>query len=566
MKINYTLLLLCLSPLLLVAQTIDFTSTITPDLVTAYGEAANHPGEGEYEIFLGNDGVLDKPIILIDGFDPGDTRSIAGLYALLDYPSPSGTQNLADLVRAEGFDVVILNFPVYTRLADGATVDGGADYIERNAMLLVDLIEIINTAKAANSPEQNVIIGPSMGGIIARYALNFMEADAGRDADTRLWISFDSPHHGANVPIGLQHQLNYLAFNTLNPVTDIQPLIDGFLKSPAARQLLIDHFETHLLGGSDVEFDPTKTLPEEHPFRTTFTSDPNMSGFPSSAVRKVAIMNGSGIGASYFAIGNSGTMVSPGFTVMNASFQVPAPPFGNVDIDIDINFTPTMGTTANVSTIVIDPPIFAPTTEAANSQAFPLVDGVDAAPGGLFDLSGLTGDIGTGDPLAADFLNALQIDKFNFIPTVSALALEITDSTPIDWYHNIDLSGRATTNNTPFDNTFLPDANEGHVELTQANAEFALNEISPSILGIGDVEILTFKLENNPVRDEIVILSDNDMNAKVRIIDLTGKIMFNETISISRRTSLPVSLSSGLYVLDITSESNSNFKTKFIVR
>ena len=135
MKIKYTLLLLCFSPLFLVAQIIDFTSTITPDLVTAYGEAANHPGEGQYEIFLGNDGVLDKPIILIDGFDPGDTRSIAGLYSLLDYPSTSGTQNLADLVRAQGFDVVILNFPVYTRMADGATVDGGADFIEKNAMM-----------------------------------------------------------------------------------------------------------------------------------------------------------------------------------------------------------------------------------------------------------------------------------------------------------------------------------------------------------------------------------------------------------------------------------------------
>ncbi|MEM9679680.1 MAG: T9SS type A sorting domain-containing protein [Bacteroidota bacterium] len=565
MKKNY-FLLLCFSPFMLFAQIVDFTSTITPDL-SAYGEATNYTGEGEYQIFLGNDNVLDKPIIVVDGFDPGDERSIAGLYSLLSFTGTSGAQNLADLVRAEDFDVVILNFPQYTRLADNADIDGGADFIERNAMLLVDLIQIINTAKAPNSPEENVIIGPSMGGLISRYALNYMEANT-LDHDTRLWISFDSPHHGANVPIGLQHQLNYLAFNALNPVTDIQPLINGFLNSPAARQLLVDHFEPHLLGGSTVEFDPSKTLPEAHPFRAIFETNINSfnsSGFPEN-VRKVSIMNGSGIGASYFAIGNSGTTVSPGFEVMNSSFQVPAPPFGNVDIDIVINFTPTMNTTANVSTIVIDPPIFAPTTETANSQAFPLVDGVDAAPGGLFDLSALTGDVGTGDPLAADFLNALQIDKFNFIPTVSALALEITDSTPIDWYHNINLSGRATTNNTPFDNTFLPDANEGHVELTQDNVDFALLEILTPQLSTDDFDAVSLKLERNPIDERIVLLSDDAINSKVQILDLTGKVVYNEAHQLNNRTEITVNLASGIYILNVTSETNSSFITKFVVQ
>ena len=181
MKKKYFLFLLFF-PTFLAAQ-ISFTSTITPDL-TAYGEATNYPGEGEYQIFLSADNVLDKPIIVVDGFDPGDTRNIAGLYSSLDYTDTSGSQNLADLVRAEGFDVVILNLPTYVRAADGATVDGGADFMERNAMLLVELINTINTAKATNSPEQNVIIGPSMGGIISRYAINNMENQT-IDADTR---------------------------------------------------------------------------------------------------------------------------------------------------------------------------------------------------------------------------------------------------------------------------------------------------------------------------------------------------------------------------------------------
>ena len=206
MKKSYFTLLFLL-PSLIFSQ-VSITSGITPDL-SLYGESTNYPGEGEYQIFLSSDNILDKPIILVDGFDQGDTRDITGIYDLLDFEGTSGTENLADLLRVEGFDIVILNFPTYIRTADGATIDGGADFIERNAMVLVELIETINTAKASNSPEQNVIIGPSMGGIITRYALNYMENQT-LDADTRLYISFDSPHHGANVPIGLQHQLNFL--------------------------------------------------------------------------------------------------------------------------------------------------------------------------------------------------------------------------------------------------------------------------------------------------------------------------------------------------------------------
>ena len=147
MKKNYFFILLFL-PVLIFAQT-EFTSSITPSL-SAYGETTDYPGEGEYQIFLSADEILDKPIIVVDGFDPGDTRNISDLYSSLDFTGTSGVQNLADLVRAEGFDVVLLNFPTYIRAADGSTVDGGADFMERNAMLLVELLDIINTAKAPN--------------------------------------------------------------------------------------------------------------------------------------------------------------------------------------------------------------------------------------------------------------------------------------------------------------------------------------------------------------------------------------------------------------------------------
>ncbi len=564
MKKKYFFILL-LFPTLLIAQT-TISSAITPDL-SAYGEATNYPGEGEYQIFLSADNILDKPIILVDGFDPGDTRDIAGIYSLLDFTGDSGAQNLGDLVRAEGFDVVVLNFPTYVRTStDGATVDGGADFMERNAMILVELIETINTDKATNSPEQNVIIGPSMGGIISRYALNYMEANT-LDADTRLYISFDSPHHGANVPIGLQHQLNFLAFNGTNPVAEVQPIINGLLKSSAARQLLTDHLEAHLSGADLVTFDPALTLPAAHPFRGIFETNINSltpSGFPEN-VRNVAIINGSGDGENnpYFALGNSGPTVTNAYPVINTTLNVPIGIF-TANIIIDVNFTPAAGDTNTASSISIQ--LFGAELDGsvAESEAFIYSDGIDAAPGGLFDLAGLTGDIGAGGGVGGDFVNALNIDKFNFIPSVSALALEITND-EIDWHHTIDLANRATTNNTPFINTYLPIESEPHVQLTQGNVNFALDEILNPPLSITDYDSVTFKLEKNPVSRELVLLSNTNTNANVRVIDLTGKVVFNTTTLLSNRTVIPVNLASGFYILNVTSKNNSTFVTKFLV-
>ncbi|MDH7911475.1 T9SS type A sorting domain-containing protein [Winogradskyella sp. SYSU M77433] len=565
MKKSYFTLLFLL-PSLIFSQ-VSITSGITPDL-SLYGESTNYPGEGEYQIFLSSDNILDKPIILVDGFDPGDTRDITGIYDLLDFEGTSGTENLADLLRVEGFDIVILNFPTYVRTADGATIDGGADFIERNAMVLVELIDTINTAKASNSPEQNVIIGPSMGGIITRYALNYMENQT-LDADTRLYISFDSPHHGANVPIGLQHQLNFLANNALSPVTELQPLINGFLKSSAARQLLVDHLEAHLSGVDAYTFDPALTLPEPHPFRSILENDINSltaSGFPEN-VRNVAIVNGSGIGSAYLAKDNI-TPVTNGFVIADTTIPVSSP-IGTINVDIELNMTPSAGTPQQVSRFFapLIPPVV-PNLESTADSGTTNFDGVDSAPGGLFGLSALTGDPGTGSDIATDFINALQIDKFSFIPTVSALALEITNEASgdnIDWHHSINLASRGTTDLTPFDNTFLPDDNEYHLQLTENNVAFALSEILTPPLNISEINNHNFRLEKTVIENNLVLISDDYTDANITVIDITGNIVFSKTIALENRTDININVGKGMYIINLTSADNSVFTSKFFV-
>jgi len=107
-----------------------------------YDETQAYLGQGEYEIFLDTqNSVLDKPILILDGFDPGESRDIGTIYASMSFDG----QNLGDILRNEGFDIVVLNAPIYT--VSGKTIDGGGDYIQRNAMVLAAMIQILNADK-----------------------------------------------------------------------------------------------------------------------------------------------------------------------------------------------------------------------------------------------------------------------------------------------------------------------------------------------------------------------------------------------------------------------------------
>jgi hypothetical protein len=154
---------------------------------------------------------------MTDGFDAlnSDRPIPDSIYALLGYDNDS--QHLGNDLRLLGYDLIIVNFPLYPIGPFPSYVpilppvyysrDGGADLMERNALTMEKLIMDINTEVANNTapgttPEKLVIVGPSMGGQITRYALKDME-NKGVNHNTRLWIAFDSPNHGANIPVGL---------------------------------------------------------------------------------------------------------------------------------------------------------------------------------------------------------------------------------------------------------------------------------------------------------------------------------------------------------------------------
>ena len=520
-------------------QSPNVINTITATIpYQGYGETQGFLGQGEYEIFPDTvDGILDKPIFLLDGFDPGDARNIPGIYSLLNYGITG--QNLGDIVRAQGYDLVILNFPTYTRTGTSTVVDGGVDYIQRNAMILVELINQINAQKVGTA--QNVVIGPSMGGLISRYALRYME-QYNLNHDTRLYISFDSPHLGANVPIGFQHLFNYMGFGPVGDVT-MQALVNGMLKSPAAREMLIDHFEGHLQTGSITEFvtTPASALqPVGCPnYRTAFQTELNTMGFPATT-RNVSIANGAG----------NGTMTGiPGMVVMNHTFNISS----TQRAIINLNFTPSIAqNTIEVSHFKGQQWLIFWITgyeSLAKSKAPSYTDGLDSAPGGRFDMNSLS-SLGTGNALLTEFMNNLNIMYFDFIPAWSSMSISNTQNL----YSPITASST-----TPFAASSIPTTNENHVTLTQDNVTFALNEILTPSLSTNQNSELSSIWVKNPVENSVQINANYAIeNASISITDVLGKTIYKvNNQSINGMLEIPVSLTNGVYLITIQNENGS---------
>jgi hypothetical protein len=148
-------------------------------------------------------GKLRKPVIMLHGYRPPIQNIWPTLETLYhtkfnfkgaDY----GGAGFVDLLVQNGYDVVICR------------IDPGYESIEKGGRLMAGFIKnIVNPQKAAiGSKFENIVLGFSMGGQYWRYALMKMEKEhlegSAPNHQTRMWIPVDSPHEGANVPLGYQ--------------------------------------------------------------------------------------------------------------------------------------------------------------------------------------------------------------------------------------------------------------------------------------------------------------------------------------------------------------------------
>ncbi|WDV32470.1 hypothetical protein OIM90_17635 [Streptomyces sp. AD16] len=162
---------------------------------------------------------LVRPVLLADGFNSGHS-SLDGLYDGLE----RGAYPFLGELRRRGRDVIVLGWG-----------DRSAS-IQTNARFASEAI--LRTIAERPGSERLVVGGFSMGGLVTRYALAKLEHQR-IDHQTGTYFSWDTPHRGAWVPIGLQAFAHYL--KQINPYN--RALSDQ-INSPAAKQMLCRHLDS----------------------------------------------------------------------------------------------------------------------------------------------------------------------------------------------------------------------------------------------------------------------------------------------------------------------------------
>lgn len=205
-----------------------------------------------------NDQVLRRPLIVAEGFDPGwitspeEPEGESSFDAFINTVRFSNSAALRGLISNDpsAYDIVYVNWR------------NGTDWLQRNALVLEEVIRWVNQNKqndlVTGLRNPNVVLGSSMGGVIARMALGRMDRNGGFGAhETNLYVSLDAPHQGANVPLGYQalarHATRmYISTGPIAVVTEIvqlirngpSPLLNLLLADqPASRQLLLNRID-----------------------------------------------------------------------------------------------------------------------------------------------------------------------------------------------------------------------------------------------------------------------------------------------------------------------------------
>ncbi len=423
-----------------------FTWSVKSDIPYAGGYAS-----GKAYVLLSNlNQKLTNPVIVAEGFDGNNNMDWKVLYQQLNQ------QSLVTQLRAKGYDLVVLDFTNAT------------DYIQRNAFLLVKLIQLVNKEKISDN--ELVIMGPSMGGLVARYALAYMETK-GMEHETETFISFDTPHRGANIPLGLQYWLAFFGDQGKAGEAARNALIK--INSPAAKQMLVYHYKVIYIWGHAVPI----SLPIPDNLRSTFQTELKQMGEYPVNVRKVAVANGSGYGI--------GMAFKPGDQIIEYSHReqvckkvcIGVAPFC-IYVTQCFGYTLIKGNAWAIPNLSPSTRIFEGFTDgwssfigghASNwkingSSTLPY----DNAPGGMTDTTKQIADSSTdghGDIKT-------NYPYHSFVPTVSALDIDTADL-----FYNI-ANDPKILDKTPFDAVYYPRDNQAHMAITSESITWFMNEIT----------------------------------------------------------------------------------------
>lgn len=469
---------------------------------------------------------ITKPFILVEGFDPWRLQSIlqkndeadANTTPETGFTTFNGAYEVLTSYFKDNFDIIYIDW--YNSEAD----------IRANAQLLEEIILEINLRKAqTGSKGKNLILAQSMGGLIARYALCSMER-RGVSHETDTFISHDSPHLGANIPLGMLYALHqtfslYAGHPTAFSIadwliksTDINgsmKLFSDILYSDAVRQMLIYYVDMEGLIDDDGYDDLHNEL--------------RAMGFPkgdlNSSIDNLAIVNGNNFDqtSTLNAIGNhyiyiSGyakasfladlcatliaqTIGSPliiFLTAIKEAELIPALFIGSTRLDILLEVNPFFNRGDKLSELDITYTkkflwIFPKTYTIFSDVKYGSGQPMDGYPGSIYNLSNIIGngkgyiDItdsgkGWGGKYGYSFR---MTDKFMFIPTASALCIGNGSSMPNDakcrrnYYDNPP----SYPDECPFTGLYLYESASDHININQNVYDWLETQLQMKIVG-----------------------------------------------------------------------------------
>ncbi len=162
--------------------------------------------------YLSDDGILDRPVVVIEGVDTtNETWPSFYMSRLL----PLREQLPPD------YDLLVYNY-----------ADGGAS-VRENAM---GVLGALRKLEQLDLPFETRVVGISMGGVVARYALAYAEEHE-IDHGCNLFVSADAPQQGAWLNVELQDyvkQMKDLAGNSVPALNRFSEL----LQRPATLELV----------------------------------------------------------------------------------------------------------------------------------------------------------------------------------------------------------------------------------------------------------------------------------------------------------------------------------------
>ncbi len=452
----------------------DVESLVSPDPNDTLSITATIPFEGGYGtgeafVYLSDTHTsITNPVVVIEGFDLDNTMNWDELYALLNQ------ENLIEEIRSRGYDAVVLNFTDAT------------DYIQKNAFVAVQLIEEL---KGVVGPGVDfAMVGASMGGLVEQYALSYME-NQGMDHKVRTAIFFDSPHQGANIPLGIQYWTDFFSGQSAEAA-----LLLSRLDTPAARQMLVYHLTT-----------PPGSTGAADSLRGALLADFASVGDYPVEPRLVAVANGSGAGLDQgFSAGNQIIDYEYNSFLVDIKGHVWAVPDGGSAMILD-----------GLIDIILLP---AETMQVTVSGTAPF----DNAPGGS------RSSMEDMDSTAAPYGDIIALyNNHCFIPTISALALNTSDL----FY---DIAGEANLMAlTPFDTLYFPMENQEHVSITAESAVWMIEEIDAQATSVASAPDLPparpmlLQTSPNPFNPftEIRITLSREGHLTVGVHDLTGRLV-----------------------------------------